>query len=304
MAAAGGLVVVLIRLRNILAIVYLNGEFLPLTQAKISVLDRGFLFGDGVYEVIPVYGRRFFRLPLHLRRLEQSLRDIRLETSLSPGRWQEILQELVARNEGVDQTVYLQVTRGPAARDHAFPHPVEPTVFAMSSPLKPLPAEWRAQGMAAVTQEDIRWKCCHIKSIALLANILLRQEAIEAGAQEAILLRDGQITEGAASNVFVVRGGVLLTPPEGPFLLSGITRDLVLELAGEEGIPCRERALSAWDLKQADEIWLTSSTREIVPVTWLDGVEVGGGKPGPLWRRMDILYQEYKAKVRAGLYEN
>ncbi|ADE13760.1 aminotransferase class IV [Nitrosococcus halophilus Nc 4] len=287
-----------------MALVYLNGEFLPLAQAKVSVLDRGFLFGDGVYEVIPVYGGHFFRLSLHLQRLEHSLQAIHLENPLSPSQWREVLQRLVARNEGLDQAVYLQVTRGPAARDHAFPQPVEPTVFAMSNPLKPLPTEWRLKGVAAVTREDIRWKYCHIKSVALLANILLRQEAIEAGAQEALLLRDEQLTEGAASNVFIVRGGVLATPPKGPFLLSGITRDLILELAGEGGIPCRERVITAWDLTQADELWLTSSTREIVPVTRLDGIEVGSGKPGPLWGQMDILYQEYKARVRAGLYEN
>jgi D-alanine transaminase len=174
----------------------------------------------------------------------------------------------------------------------------------MSNPIKPIPAKWRIEGIAAVTREDTRWKYCHIKSVALLANVLLRQEAIEAGAQEAILLRDGQLTEGAVSNVFVVHDGVLATPVEGPFLLSGITRDLVLELAREAGIPCRERIISAGDLLQADEIWLTSSTREIVPVTRLDGAEVGSGIPGPLWQQADVLYQEYKGRVRAGLYEN
>jgi D-alanine transaminase len=290
-------------LKNTLATVYLNGEFLSLAQAGVSVLDRGFLFGDGVYEVIPVYGEHFFRLALHLQRLEDSLQAIHLENPLSPSQWQAILQQLIALNDGLDQAVYLQITRGPAARDHAFPQQVEPTVFAMSNPLKPLSVKWRVEGVAAVTREDIRWKHCHIKSIALLANVLLRQEAIEAKAQEAILLRDEQLTEGAASNIFVVRGGVLATPPKGPFLLSGITRDLVLELAIGAGIPCREVSISAGDLAQADEIWLTSSTREIMPVTRLDGAEVGSGTPGPLWRQMDTLYQEYKERVRAGLYE-
>jgi D-alanine transaminase len=290
--------------KNTLATIYLNGEFLPLAQARISVLDRGFLFGDGVYEVIPVYGGHFFRLALHLQRLEHSLQAIHLENPLSPSRWQELLQQLVAGNDGVDQAIYLQVTRGPAVRDHAFPQQIEPTVFAMSNPLKPLPTELRVEGVAAVIREDIRWKYCHIKSIALLANVLLRQEAIEAGAQEAILLRDEQLTEGAASNVFVVRDGVIATPPKGPFLLSGITRDLVLELAREADIPCQETSISAGDLAQADEIWLTSSTREIVPVTRLEGAAVGSGKPGSLWRQMDMLYQEYKRRVRAGLYEN
>ncbi|MGR6036182.1 MAG: D-amino acid aminotransferase [Candidatus Nitrosoglobus sp.] len=287
-----------------MATVYLNGEFLPLAQARVSVLDRGFLFGDGVYEVIPVYGKYFFRLALHLQRLECSLQAIHLKNPLSLSQWQDILQQLIILNDELDQAVYLQVTRGPAPRDHAFPQKIEPTVFAMSNPIKPIPAKWRIEGIAAVTREDTRWKYCHIKSVALLANVLLRQEAIEAGAQEAILLRDGQLTEGAASNVFVVHDGVLATPVEGPFLLSGITRDLVLELAREAGIPCREMAISVEDLLQADEIWLTSSTREIVPVTRLDGAEVGSGTPGPLWRQTDRLYQEYKRRVRAGFYEN
>lgn len=287
-----------------LATVYLNGEFLPLAQAKVSVLDRGFLFGDGVYEVIPVYGSHFLRLALHLQRLERSLQAIHLENPFPLSQWQGIVQQLIGLNEGPDQAVYLQVTRGPAVRDHAFPQQAEPTVFAMSNPIKPVPAKWRVEGVAAVIREDIRWKDCHIKSIALLANVLLRQEAVKAGVQEAILIREGQLTEGAASNVFMVRSGVLATPAEGPFLLSGITRDLVLELVKEAGIPCREGVISPGDLIQADEIWLTSSTREIIPVTQLDGAKVGSGKPGPLWQQTDRLYQEYKARVRAGLLED
>lgn len=285
-------------------IVYLNGEFLPLAQARISVLDRGFLFGDGVYEVIPVYGGHFFRLALHLQRLEASLRAIRLENPLLPSQWRELLQQLVERNEGQDQTVYLQVTRGPAPRDHAFPQQVESTVFAMSNPLHPLSAEFRIKGIAAVTREDTRWQCCHIKAITLLANILLRQEAIDAGAQEAILVRDDQVTEGAASNVFMICNKILITPPKGPSLLPGITRDLVLELADKGGIPCQEGPVLARDLALADEIWLTSSTREIMPVTRLNGAEVGSGKPGAFWRQVDGFYQEYKAKVRAGFRED
>lgn len=283
-----------------MATVYLNGEFLPLAQARVSVLDRGFLFGDGVYEVIPVYGGHFLRLALHLQRLEDSLRAIRLENPLLLSQWRELLQYLTAHNEGQDQSVYLQVTRGAAARDHAFPQQVEPTVFVMSNPLRPLPAEFRWDGMTAVTREDNRWQCCHIKAITLLANILLRQEAIEAGAQEAILVRDDRVTEGAASNVFMVSDGVLVTPPKGPNLLPGITRDLVLELAAREGIPCQEAPILACDLILSDEIWLTSSTREVMPVTHLNGVKVGNGKPGALWRQVDGLYQAYKAKIRAG----
>jgi D-alanine transaminase len=280
--------------------VYLNGKFLPLAQAQVSVLDRGFLFGDGVYEVIPVYGRHFFRLELHLQRLEHSLRAIRLENPRSLDQWRCLLQELVAANDGQDQALYLQVTRGPATRDHAFPERIEPTVFAMSNPLNPLPADIRTRGIAAITREDIRWKYCHIKAITLLANTLLRQDALEAGAQEALLLRDDQVTEGAASNIFIVHGGGLITPPQSAALLSGITRDLVLELAQKGHIPCREEVISARDLIQAEEIWVTSSTREIVPVTCLDGKAVGTGRPGPLWREMDKWYQAYKAEVRAG----
>jgi D-alanine transaminase len=280
--------------------VYLNGKFLPLAQAQVSVLDRGFLFGDGVYEVIPVYGRHFFRLELHLQRLEHSLRAIRLENPRSLDQWRCLLQELVAVNDGQDQALYLQVTRGPATRDHAFPERIEPTVFAMSNPLNPLPADIRTRGIAAITREDIRWKYCHIKAITLLANTLLRQDALEAGAQEALLLRDEQVTEGAASNIFIVHGGGLITPPQSAALLSGITRDLVLELAQKGRIPCREEVISARDLIQAEEIWVTSSTREIVPVTCLDGKAVGTGRPGPLWREMDKWYQAYKAEVRAG----
>jgi D-alanine transaminase len=284
--------------------VYLNGKFLPLAQAQISVLDRGFLFGDGVYEVIPVYGGHFFRLELHLQRLEHSLRAIRLENPCSLAQWRRLLQQLIASNDGQDQSVYLQVTRGPATRDHAFPKHIEPTVFAMSNPLNPLPAEIREQGIAAVTREDIRWKYCHIKAITLLANTLLRQEALEAGAQEALLLRDDQVTEGATSNVFIVRERVLITPPQSDSLLSGITRDLVLELARKGHIPWREEAIFMRDLTQAEEIWVTSSTREVVPVTRLNGVSIGNGKPGPLWRQMDAFYQAYKAEVRAGLGGN
>ena len=280
--------------------VYLNGDFLPLAQAQVSVLDRGFLFGDGVYEVIPAYGGHFFRLEVHLQRLEHSLRAIRLKNPCSLEQWRCLLQELVAANEGEDQALYLQVTRGPATRDHAFPKHIQPTVFAMSNPLNPLPEDIRTQGIAAITREDIRWKYCHIKAITLLANTLLRQEALEAGAQEALLLRDSQVTEGAASNVFIVGEGMLITPPQSAALLSGITRDLVLELAQKRHIPYQEKAISARELTQAEEIWVTSSTREVVPVTRLDGKLVGEGKPGPLWREMDKWYQAYKAEVRAG----
>ena len=281
-----------------MTIVYLNGEFLPIERAEVSVLDRGFIFGDGVYEVIPVYGGRLFRLDQHLERLARSLAAIRLTNPLTNEMWRQCLQELVARNDGGDQSVYVHITRGAEPRDHAFPKDVKPTVYAASSPLKPLPADLAEQGVAAVTLPDIRWQRCDIKAITLLPNILLRQQAIDQGAVEAILVRDGAVNEGAASNLFIVKDGVLVTPPKGPYLLPGITRDLILELAAAHGIAHREAAISSADLKAAAEVWLTSSTREILPVTRLDQRPVGNGKPGALWRRMMGLYQDYKQIVR------
>lgn len=279
--------------------VYLNGDFLPAAEAKVSVLDRGFIFGDGVYEVIPVYGGRLFRLPHHLDRLDNSLEGIRLANPLSHKQWQTILEKLVEENGGGDQSLYLQVTRGVAKRDHSFPPDTEPTVFAMSSPTGPVPENLR-EGVAAVTVEDFRWKLCHIKAIALLPNILLRQQAVDAGAMEAIMLRDGFVTEGAASNLFIVNNGVVLTPPKSNLLLPGVTRDLVVELCQQHGIPCVEGAISEMHLREADEIWLTSSTKEIIPVTRLDDLPVGSGEPGDTWRKVIALYQEYKQAFREG----
>jgi D-alanine transaminase len=284
------------------ATVYLNGEFLPADEAKISVLDRGFVFGDGVYEVIPVYGGRLFRLPHHLERLDHSLEGIRLANPLGHDYWQAVLQELVQRNGDGDQSLYLQVTRGVAERDHSFPPEAEPTVFAMSKPVAEVAPELRA-GIDAITVEDIRWKWCNIKAIALLPNILLRQQAVDNGAGEAIMLRDGFVTEGAASNIFIVNNGVVLTPPKSNLLLPGITRDLVVELCADNGVPCVEGAISEMQLRAAEEIWITSSTKEIVPVTRLDGEPVGNGRPGPLWQQLIGLYQEYKQAFREGRVE-
>ena len=281
--------------------VYLNGEFLPLDQAKVSVLDRGFIFGDGVYEVIPVYGDQLFRLEQHLQRLDQSLAGIRLANPLSHDRWSSILEELVERNateSNDDQAIYLQVTRGVAKRDFGLPKDVTPTVFVMSNPMSPVGASVREDGVAAITLEDIRWKYCHIKAITLLASNLLRQQALDAGAVEAILIGDGEVTEGAASNLFIVKDDIIITPPKGPRLLPGITRDVILELAETHGIACREDIISENELHAADEVWLTSSTKEILPVTRLDGKAVSGGKPGPMWARVIALYQDYKQAFR------
>jgi D-alanine transaminase len=280
---------------------YLNGVFLPLEEAHVSVLDRGFLFGDGIYEVIPVYGGRLFRLPHHLKRLRNSLAGVRIDNPLNDAEWATMLAELVARNEGSDQAVYMKVTRGAdRKRDHAFPAGITPTVFAMSTPMPGTRDPARETGVRAITLADIRWKLCNIKAITLLPNVLLRQQAIDAEAAEAILIRDGFATEGAASNLFIVRHDLLVTPPKSPSLLPGITRDLILELAANHGIPYREADITQAELNSADEIWLTSSTREISPVTRLDDHSVGDGTPGPLWQRMIRIYQDYKSAVGAG----
>lgn len=282
-------------------IVYLNGEYLPISQAKVSVLDRGFLFGDGVYEVIPAYGRHMLRLDEHLRRLQNSLDGIRLNNPLSEQQYREILQRLLDDSQSDDQYVYLHISRGVAdTRDHLFPARVVPTVFIMVSAMLPVSKGKLAQGIAAVTLDDIRWHACHIKATALLANTLLRQQAEDEGAAEAILIRNGHATEGAASNLFMVKNGIMKTPPISPLLLPGITRDLVLELAQNNGIATEECAVSEQDLTTADEIWLTSSTREIRPVVQLNGKPVANGQSGPIWDKMITIYQAYKARLRQG----
>ena len=283
-----------------MSIVHLNGQNLPAEEACVPVLDRGFIFGDGVYEVIPVFGGRPFRLDEHLQRLENSLSEVRIPNPHTREEWAGLIQNLIDANGGGDQSLYLQVTRGPAARDHALPENPAPTVFAMSNPLQPPAAEILEHGIEAITLDDIRWARCHIKAISLLPNILLRQTALDAGASEAILIRDGYATEGAASNLFVVLDGELRTPPKGPRLLPGITRDVILELAAANGIPHREADIRAEDLARASEIWVTSSTKEILPVTTLDDKAVGNGKPGSVFRRMYDLYQANKAKLRGG----
>lgn len=281
-----------------LSIAWLNGRFLPLADACVPVLDRGFIFGDGVYEVIPVYAGKPFRLAHHLQRLANSLAAVRIDDPHSEEEWQGLIAELISRNGGGDQSVYLQVTRGIAPRDHRFPEGSRPTVFLMSNPFRPVPEAELREGVTAVTLNDIRWEYCHIKSIALLPNILLRQQAVEQGAAEAILLRQGEVTEGAASNVFIVSDGVIVTPPKGDCLLPGITRDLVVELAMEHALECEERPIPEAELRRAQEIWLTSSTREILPVTRLDAIPVGDGQPGPLWHTMIGHYRRFVDALR------
>jgi D-alanine transaminase len=282
-----------------MGLVYLNGELLPLEQAQVSVLDRGFLFGDGVYEVIPVYGGRPFRLSEHLDRLENSLAAIRLANPLSRDQWARVFDGVVADVPG-NQSLYVQVTRGAGGdRNHLFPADARPTVFAMAWESKPRRPDIERDGIAAITLDDVRWLRCDVKSVALLSNVLLRQAADDAGTEESILIRDGQVTEGSSTNVFLVKAGEILTPPKTNLLLPGITRDLVLELAESEGMPFAEREVSSTELGTADEIWLSSSTREVVPVTRLDGRPVGSGSPGPVWQRMNRLFQDFKVRLQA-----
>lgn len=282
-------------------IVYLNGEYKAISEACVSVLDRGFLFGDGVYEVMPAFGGQLLRLDSHLQRLQNSLDGIRLKNPLTKQAWETMLNQLLEKNAGEDQTIYLQVTRGIAAkRDHNFPDQVQPTVFAMSNILTTMPRSKSEQGIEAVTLDDIRWRACNIKTTALLANTLLRQQATDKGAGEAILIRDGNATEGSASNVFVVLNGVIVTAPTSPLLLPGITRDLVLELANTHDMPCQQRDITEAELRSASEIWITSSTREVLPVVKLDGEPVGTGSAGPVWQQMIELYQQYKQQLRDG----
>lgn len=280
--------------------IYLNGDFMPIEEARIPVLDRGFIFGDGVYEVIPVYSRRPFRLAEHLRRLQHSLDGICLQNPHSDTEWSGLLEQIIAGNEGDDQYIYLHITRGVAKRDHAFPKGVTPTVFIMSNPLLMPPQALLASGVSAITANDNRWLRCDIKAISLLPNVLLRQMAVDAGAVETILLREGFMTEGAASNIFVARNGMLLTPPKNHLMLPGITYDVVLELAAAHAIPHEVREISEYEVRTAQELLLTSSTKEVLPITRLDGKPVGDGKPGTMFARLHQFYQEYKTTVMRG----
>lgn len=283
---------------------YLNGNYLPLDEARISPMDRGFLFGDGAYEVIPVYSRRPFRLQQHLERLERTLAALQLANPLSKEQWAEVVQRLVDDHGSEDQGVYLQVTRGAApVRDQAFPRPaVAPTVFAYADRLPTPSAELLATGGTALTAEDFRWLRCDLKTVSLVANVLLRQLSAAAGCTETILLRDGLVMEGSASNVLVVQDGVILAPPKSNLILPGVTYDVVLELAAANGIPTQVRPVAEAELRSADEVWVTSSTKEVLPITRIDDAPVADGRPGPLAARMNALYQDFKNQVmrRAG----
>ncbi len=281
--------------------VFLNGKLLPIEDAKIPVLDRGFIFGDGVYELVPVYSRLAFRLDEHLARLERSLAETRIRNPYSRAQWRDAIYRLVDAQPFEDQGVYFQVTRGVAKRDHAFPKDAEPTVFMMSNPLVTPAKELVEKGAVAVSAQDNRWLRCDIKSISLLGNCLLRQASAEAGATETILFREGKLTEASASNVFVVKDGVILSPAKSHLILPGITYDVVVELARANGLPLELREVAEAEVRSADEIWVTSSSREVLAIVTLDARRVGEGRPGPVFARMYRLYQEFKQKVmRAG----
>jgi D-alanine transaminase len=278
------------------AICYLNGRLGPLAEAKVSVLDRGFIFGDGIYELIPVFSGVAFRLPEHLRRLQRSLAAVVIADPLAQAQWASIVRELIQANRGGDQTIYIQITRGVARREHVLAEDVEPTVFLMSSPLH-VPAD--TTPIEAVTMDDIRWQRCDIKTTSLLANVMSRELAARAGSQEAIFLCDGEVTEGAASNVFVATGGGIKTPPLSSRILPGVTRDLIVELL-RRADPCvQEATVSEQELRSADEVWVTSSSRELIPVVRIDDEAVGDGRIGPVFRHVQGIYRDYKTKYKA-----
>jgi D-alanine transaminase len=282
-----------------MSIVYLNGEYLPIEQARVSVLDRGFIYGDGVYELIPVYRRRPYRVAEHLARLQYSLGRIRLANPHTQDEWRSIIAGLVERQSFDDQAVYFQVTRGVAKRDHTFPRDVPATVFMMSNPLVTPPPEVVENGVACVTAIDERWLNCDVKSISLLGNVLMRQFAADRDAVETVMFRDGWLTEASASNVLVVRHGRIVAPPKDRMILPGITYGALYDLAQAGGLPFEMRPISAAEVWTADELWLSSSTKEVVAIVALDGTPVGHashrGRPGPVFRKMHALFQASKA---------
>lgn len=289
---------------NPFPVCYLNGEYQPLQDARISPLDRGFLFADSVYEVVPVYSGRMYLFREHFERLDRSLQALQIDSPHSPEAWLGILQGLIARNGGADMYpsmyLYVQVTRGMEfGRNHSFPTPaVRPTVFAMAAPLPVLTDAVREQGITAITVEDFRWGRCDIKTTALLANVLMKQQATAAGAQEAIVVRDGEVLEGASTSIFVVVANVVVTPPNSHRILPGTTRHAALELAANL-MAVEVRRISLQELKRAQEVWIASATRDVIAVTSIDGVAVGNGKPGPLWRLMQRAFVDSRAMLAA-----
>lgn len=279
--------------------VYLNGRFVPREEACLPIMDRGLLFADSVYEVIPAFAGIPFRAEQHLDRLQRSLDAIGLKNPLSRDRWREALTRLCEGCTDQDHSIYIQVTRGAyATRAHRLPPEDRPNVIAFTTPLGTRDPRIAREGITAITLPDLRWHRCDIKSTNLLANVMAQAEAARNGVDDAIFVRDGFAREGTASNLFLVLEGLLLTPPNSDEILPGITRDLVIELAVDAGIPHAEASIDEAELRQASEVWLTSSTREIAPVVELNGNPVGEGIPGPHWHRMDQLYQAAKERIR------
>jgi len=279
-------------------IVYLNGSYLPMMESQISTQDRGFLFGDGVYEVIPVYQRKLFRFDAHIQRLKNSLTATSIINPFSDSEWLEMLETLIAKHDWQDQYIYLQVTRGvQMQRDHLPADCLTPTIYAYTNPLKPVAENIIENGIKVVSLDDIRWLRCDIKAITLLPNVMMKLAAKSQGADDAILItREGNISEGTASNTFIVKDGALITPPNSNQILPGITRMVIESIATEYNIPMLEKNITLDDLNSADEIWLSSSTKEALPVTQLNGQAVGKGKPGALWLQMREYYQQHKQK--------
>ena len=270
---------------------YLNGEYLPLEECKVSVLDRGFIFGDAIYELLPVYGGKPFYLDAHLKRLERSLSQIQISNPNDVETWTTIINTLIERSGLENLYIYIQVTRGVAPRDHAFPPDTPPTVFAMVGVWPKQDKSAYIDGLSAITVEDERWGRCDIKVTSLLANVMKKQQAVVGNAHEAIFVRDGVVLEGSATNVFIVENAEVITAPKNNLILPGITRDVVVDILRQHNIPLQESAPSEAQLANADEIWITSSTKECLPVTTLNGQLVADGKPGELWKRVYQLFQ-------------
>lgn len=283
---------------------YINGQFVAPEDARISAFDRGLIFGDGIYEVIPVYGGWAFRWDEHLARLNNNLNVVGIRQPHTRQEWAKLLVGLLARTTEVDHYLYIQVTRGVAPRNHVFPESAEPTVFAYVQKMAPVAETALTQGVKVVTIPDFRWHRCDIKTTSLIANVWLRQQAKEQGAAEAILVREGLVTEGAATNVFAVINGIVRTAPQGPNLLPGITRDLVVELMDGHGVAYQERSFTEQQMIDAEEVWITSSTNEVMPVSRIDDHVVSSGRPGPVFHHVYDLFQQYKAQCRADAKQN
>jgi D-alanine transaminase len=285
---------------------YLNGEYTLLPNARVSVMDRGFVFGDGVYEVLPAYAGCLFRFAQHMRRLDRSLAELRIPNPLTHAQWQAIAAKLLADfaasstadANNPNQLIYIQVTRGVALRDHAMPADITPTVFVMCNAMKLPSAAQLSQGVACVSAEDFRWKKAHIKSVSLLGAVFARQISVDAGAVETIMFRDGYLSEAAASNVWVVKNGTLLAPPTDNLILEGIRYGLIADICREQAIPLELRRVSRDEVLAADELLLSSATKEVLPVTLLDGRPVGKGIPGPVFARLHAGYQAARQRAQ------